>query len=172
MKIIPGYYVTGDSGYIDADGYLYIMGRTDEVINVAGHRLSTGGIEEIVARHPDVAECAVVGAADGLKGQVPIGFVVLKKGSTKDEEVICQDLLRMVRSELGAVACFQQCAVVDALPKTRSGKILRKTIQKIADGQSFDVPSTIEDRSVLDRIEDAAKRVGFAKKGIPTEAKT
>lgn len=164
VNIVPGYYVTGDSGYVDTDGYLYIMGRADEVINVAGHRLSTGGIEEIIARHPDVAECAVVGAADGLKGQVPIGFIVLKKGSTKAEEAICQDLVAMVRSDLGAVACFQRCAVVDALPKTRSGKILRKTIQKIADGQPFDVPSTIEDRSALDRIEDAAKKIGFAVK--------
>jgi len=164
VNVIPGYYITGDSGYIDADGYLYIMGRADEVINVAGHRLSTGGIEEIVARHPDVAECAVLGVADSLKGQVPIGFVVLKKGSTKDGEVICQELVKLVRSELGAVACFQQCAVIDALPKTRSGKILRKTIQKIADGQAFNVPSTIEDSSVLDSIEDAVKSIGFGKK--------
>jgi propionyl-CoA synthetase len=164
VETVPGYYITGDSGYTDEDGYLFIMGRADEVINVAGHRLSTGGIEEIVARHPDVAECAVIGAADQLKGQVPIGFVVLKAGSTKDQDLICQELVQMVRADLGAVACFQQCVIVGALPKTRSGKILRKTMQRIADGRPFDVPSTIEDASALGCIEDAAKKIGFGKK--------
>ena len=161
VETIKGYYVTGDAGYIDEDGYLFIMGRADEVINVAGHRLSTGMIEEIVAKHPDVAECAVLGVADNLKGQVPIGFVVMKSGSSKAKNVVCQELVQQVRAELGAVACFQKCAVVDTLPKTRSGKILRKTIQKIAERAPFDVPATIEDASVLGHIEDTVKSMNL-----------
>ncbi len=159
----PGYYVTGDGGYIDRDGYIFIMGRIDDVINVAGHRLSTGSMEEIVSRHKDVAECAVLGADDKLKGQVPVGFVVLKAGVERKPEEIVDELVRMVRSELGALACFKQAAVVKALPKTRSGKILRSTMRKIVDGKEYAVPSTIDDPSVLDVIADSAKGMGYAK---------
>jgi propionyl-CoA synthetase len=159
----PGYYVTGDGGYIDRDGYIFIMGRIDDVINVAGHRLSTGSMEEIVSRHKDVAECAVLGADDKLKGQVPVGFVVLKAGVERNPEEIVDELVRMVRSELGALACFKQAAVVKALPKTRSGKILRSTMRKIVDGKEYAVPSTIDDPSVLDVIADSAKGMGYAK---------
>ncbi|MBN1634900.1 MAG: AMP-binding protein, partial [Deltaproteobacteria bacterium] len=158
---IEGYYVTGDGGYIDEDGYLFIMGRMDDVINVAGHRLSTGAMEEIVAKHKDIAECAVLGAKDQLKGEVPIGFAVLKAGVERDPDEIVSDLVQMVRSELGAVACFRQCAIVSALPKTRSGKILRGTMRKIANGEEYPVPSTIEDSSALPVIEAAAKSIGF-----------
>ncbi|MBN2283064.1 MAG: propionyl-CoA synthetase [Deltaproteobacteria bacterium] len=157
-------YVTGDGGYVDEDGYLFIMGRVDDVINVAGHRLSTGAMEEIVSKHKDVAECAVLGAQDQLKGEVPIGFVVLKAGVERDHEDITKELVQMVRSEIGAVACFKECAVVRALPKTRSGKILRSTMRKIANGEEYPVPSTIEDVSVLDVIEDAARGIGYGKK--------
>ncbi|NPU85244.1 MAG: propionyl-CoA synthetase [Syntrophaceae bacterium] len=159
----PGYYVTGDGGFIDRDGYIFIMGRIDDVINVAGHRLSTGSMEEIVSRHKDVAECAVLGADDKLKGQVPVGFVVLKAGVEHKPEEIVEELVRMVRSELGALACFKQAAVVKALPKTRSGKILRSTMRKIVDGKEYAVPSTIDDPSVLDAITDSAKEMGYAK---------
>ncbi len=159
----PGYYVTGDGGFIDRDGYIFIMGRIDDVINVAGHRLSTGSMEEIVSRHKDVAECAVLGADDKLKGQVPVGFVVLKAGVKRKPEEIVDELVRMVRSELGALACFKQAAVVKALPKTRSGKILRSTMRKIVDGKEYAVPSTIDDPSALDAITDSAKGMGYAK---------
>jgi propionyl-CoA synthetase len=158
VDTIPGYYITGDGGYIDDDGYLFIMGRIDDVINVAGHRLSTGAMEEIVSQHPDVAECAVLGVKDQLKGEVPLGFVVLKAGCTRSSEEIENSLVKMVRDNIGAVACFKQCAVVKALPKTRSGKILRSTIRKIVNGEDFDIPSTIEDASVLDGIVDIVKR--------------
>ena len=161
---IPGYYMTGDGGYIDEDGYIYITGRIDDVINVAGHRLSTSSMEEIVARHRDVAECAVLGANDQLKGQVPIGFVVLKEGTVRKKEDICDELVQMVRAELGALACFKQCAVVAALPKTRSGKVLRSTMRRIANGETFAIPSTIDDPSVLDKIMDSAREMGYAKK--------
>jgi propionyl-CoA synthetase len=160
---IPGYYLTGDGGYVDNDGYLFIMGRVDDVINVAGHRLSTGAMEEIVAKHKDVAECAVLGANDQLKGEVPIGFAVLKAGVDRDHDEISRELVQMVRSELGAVACFKECAIVKALPKTRSGKTLRATMRKIANSEEYTVPSTIEDESVLAIIEEAAKRIGYAK---------
>jgi len=160
---IEGFYVTGDGGYIDEDGYLFIMGRMDDVINVAGHRLSTGAMEEIVAKHKDIAECAVLGAKDQLKGEVPIGFAVLKAGVEREPNEIVSDLVQMVRSELGAVACFRQCAIVSALPKTRSGKILRGTMRKIANGEEYPVPSTIEDSSALPVIESAAKSIGFGK---------
>ncbi|HON39483.1 MAG: propionyl-CoA synthetase [Desulfomonilia bacterium] len=156
-----GYYATGDGGYKDGDGYLYIMGRVDDVINVAGHRLSTGGMEEVVAKHPDVAECAVIGVEDQLKGQVPVGFVVLKAGSTASEEEIQKSVVAMVRSEIGALACLKDVAVVKRLPKTRSGKILRATMRKIADGQKFSTPSTIEDPAVLGEIEAALKGLGY-----------
>lgn len=160
---IPGFYVTGDGGHIDEDGYLFIMGRVDDVINVAGHRLSTGAMEEIVAKHKDVAECAVLGANEQLKGQVPVGFAVLKAGVDRDPDEIVRELVQMVRADIGAVACFRQCAIVNALPKTRSGKTLRATMRKIADGEEYTVPSTIEDESVLGGIEEAAKKLGLGK---------
>jgi len=160
---IPGYYLTGDGGYVDEEGYLFIMGRVDDVINVAGHRLSTGAMEEIVAKHQDVAECAVLGANDQLKGEVPIGFAVLKVGVDRDHGDIARELVQMVRSELGAVACFKDCSIVKALPKTRSGKTLRATMRKIANGEEYTVPSTIEDESVLAIIEEAAKGIGYGR---------
>ncbi|MFT3871324.1 MAG: propionyl-CoA synthetase [Nocardioides sp.] len=152
LSAFPGHYLSGDGGYLDADGYLYVMGRTDDVINVAGHRLSTGGMEAVIAQHPAVAECAVIGVADSLKGQLPRGFVVLKAGVEADPEEIRADLVRMVREEIGAVASFREVTVVGGLPKTRSGKILRKTMREIADGKDSPVPSTIEDEAVLDRL--------------------
>ena len=160
----PGYYVTGDGGRFDLDGYIYIMGRIDDVINVAGHRLSTGAMEEIVSKHQDVAECAVLGADDQLKGQVPVGFVVLKAGVDRKPEEIVAELVKMVRSELGALACFKEAAVVKALPKTRSGKILRSTMRKIVDGKDYVVPSTIDDPAVLPAIAESAKMIGYGKK--------
>jgi propionyl-CoA synthetase len=160
----PGYYATGDGGYKDADDYIYIMGRVDDVINVAGHRLSTGGMEEVVAKHKDVAECAVFGVNDALKGQVPIGFVVLKAGVKRPQAEITKEVVDMVRNEIGALACLKDVAVVPRLPKTRSGKILRATMRKIADGEEFTVPSTIEDPAALQEIEGAAKTIGYPKK--------
>ncbi|HOT43377.1 MAG TPA: propionyl-CoA synthetase [Spirochaetota bacterium] len=160
----PGYYFTGDGGYVDKDGYLYIMGRVDDVINVAGHRLSTGSMEEVIAQHPDVAECAVIGAADDFKGQLPLGFVVLKEGVTKSNDDIIKDLVNMVRDQIGAVAVFKQAVIVKRLPKTRSGKILRSTMRKIADGQEYSVPSTIDDPAILGEIEVSIKSLGYGKK--------
>ncbi|HOJ51276.1 MAG TPA: propionyl-CoA synthetase [Syntrophales bacterium] len=160
----PGYYVTGDGGRFDEDGYLFIMGRIDDVINVAGHRLSTGAMEEIIAKHKDVAECAVLGAEDNLKGQVPVGFVVLKAGVERNPDEIVEELVQMVRNELGAIACFKQAAIVKALPKTRSGKILRGTMRKIVDGKEYAIPSTIDDPVTLNIIEEAAKTIGYGKK--------
>jgi propionyl-CoA synthetase len=147
-----GYYLTGDSGYLDEDGYLFVMGRTDDVINVAGHRLSTGSIEAVLASHPAVAECAVIGVKDQLKGQLPRGLVVLKSGVTVDERTLREELVALVRRDIGPVAAFRDVSVVDALPKTRSGKILRKTMRGIADGRDEAVPSTIEDAGVLDKL--------------------
>lgn len=164
MDPFPGYYFTGDGGYIDKDGYLYIMGRVDDVINVAGHRLSTGSMEEIIAQHPDVAECAVIGAADDFKGQLPLGFVVLKEGARKGNEDIIKDLVNMVREQIGAVAVFKQAIIVKRLPKTRSGKILRSTMRKIADGQEYTIPSTIDDPAILGEIEESIKILGYGKK--------
>ena len=149
----PGYYLTGDGGFIDHEGYVFIMGRTDDVINVAGHRLSTGEMEEIVAAHAAVAECAVIGVADELKGQLPLGLVVLKDGVTQSHEDVEKELIASVRASIGAVACFNKALIVDRLPKTRSGKILRATLRKIADGESYTAPSTIEDPAVLAEIE-------------------
>jgi propionyl-CoA synthetase len=160
----PGYYFTGDGGYVDRDGYLYIMGRVDDVINVAGHRLSTGSMEEVISQHPDVAECAVIGAADDFKGQLPLGFVVLKEGVKKDNIEIIKDLVNMIREQIGAVAVFKQAVVVKRLPKTRSGKILRSTMRKIADGQEYSIPSTIDDPSILGEIDVALKTLGYGKK--------
>jgi propionyl-CoA synthetase len=148
----PGAYLTGDGGYRDEDGYVYVMGRTDDVINVAGHRLSTGEMEEILASHPAVAECAVVGVRDPLKGQIPRGFAVLKAGADIDPGVLNAELIDLVRAQIGAVAALRRVDVVAALPKTRSGKILRKTMRGIADGQDEPVPSTIEDPAVLDAL--------------------
>jgi propionyl-CoA synthetase len=162
MSAYPGYYFTGDGGHKDEDGYVFVMGRVDDVINVAGHRLSTGAMEEIVAMHPDVAECAVIGAEDQLKGQVPIGFFVLKAGVKRDPKEISAELVQMVRKNIGPLACFKSATVVERLPKTRSGKILRGTMRKIADGHSYSVPSTIEDPTSLDVIRDAAKGIGYA----------
>jgi len=149
LTAFPGYYATGDSGYVDEDGYVYVMGRTDDVINVSGHRLSTGAMEQVLASHPAVAECAVIGVADPLKGQRPAGYVVLKAGADVPEEQLEQELVALVRRHIGAVADFKDVAVVEGLPKTRSGKILRKTMRQMADGEQYTVPSTIEDSSVL-----------------------
>ena len=161
LEHFPGYYETGDAGYIDADGYLYIMARTDDVINVAGHRLSTGAMEEVLASHPDVAECAVIGAADELKGQSPVGFLCLKKGAAKAPGQVVKDCVKLVRDKIGPVAAFKTAVVVDRLPKTRSGKILRATMVKIADGQEFKVPATIDDPAILDEITIALKSIGY-----------
>ncbi len=155
LSAYDGYYLTGDGGFVDADGYLYVMGRTDDVINVAGHRLSTGSMEAVLAEHPAVAECAVIGAADELKGQVPRGFVVLKAGVTDEHDAVAAELVAMVRDQIGAVAALRDVRVVDALPKTRSGKILRKTMREIADGREAQIPSTIEDAGVIDRLRPA-----------------
>lgn len=159
-----GYYLAGDGGYKDDDGYIFITGRIDDVINVAGHRLSTSDIEEVVAAHEVVAECAVIGTADDLKGQVPVGFIVLKRGVSVDEEVLENELIRMVRKEVGPVASFKQSVVTKRLPKTRSGKILRSTMRAIADGKNYTPPSTIEDPAVLDELKTlmAQKKVGNA----------
>jgi len=157
----PGYYLTADAGYKDADGYLWVMSRTDDIINVAGHRLSTGAMEEVLASHPAVAECAVVGVADALKGEVPVGFIVLKAGVQRAPEAIVPDLVEMVRERIGPVACFKTAAIVPRLPKTRSGKILRGTIKKIADGIEYRVPPTIDDPAILDEITATLSGLGF-----------
>jgi propionyl-CoA synthetase len=159
----PGFYVTSDAGYRDGDGYVYVMSRIDDIINVAGHRLSTGAMEEILADHPDVAECAVIGVADDLKGQVPVGFVVLKAGVDRRNDEIVAELVAMVRERLGPVASFKQAVVVARLPKTRSGKVLRGTMRKIADGEVWDLPATIEDPAVLSEITDVLVSAGYAK---------
>ena len=164
LNPFPGYYFTGDEGFMDADGYVHIMGRVDDVINVAGHRLSTGAMEEVIATHTAVAECAVMGAADDFKGQLPVGLVVLKAGVTQDGEEIKKELVQMVREQIGAIASFKSVAIVARLPKTRSGKILRGTMRKIADGASYSVPSTIDDPASLDEIEAALKTIGYAEK--------
>jgi len=160
----PGYYLSGDAGYQDEDGYLFIMSRIDDIINVAGHRLSTGGIEEVLAAHPDVAECAVVGVADALKGEVPLGFAVTKAGVTRPPEDIVAELVDRVRKTIGPVAAFKQAVLVPRLPKTRSGKILRGTIKKIADGESYVTPATIDDPIILDEIATALTGLGYPKR--------
>ncbi|MFT5505232.1 MAG: propionyl-CoA synthetase [Gammaproteobacteria bacterium] len=152
LEIYPGYFATGDGGYIDEDGYLFIMGRVDDVINVAGHRLSTGEMEEIVGKHPMVAECAVIGRSDELKGQLPMGFVILKNTNNTDEQQIISELITMVRQQIGAVAAFNEAVVVARLPKTRSGKILRKTMRAMVDGEDYIVPSTIDDPTIIEEI--------------------
>ena len=163
----PGYYKTGDAGFIDEDGYVYVMARTDDVINVAGHRLSTGAMEEVLASHPDVAECAVIGVADQLKGQVPLGFLVLKSGVDQSRrEKVVPEVVQLVRERIGPVAAFKTATVVNRLPKTRSGKILRGIMQKIADSESFAMPATIDDTTILPEIEEALKGVGYAKEPV------
>ena len=163
LSLYPGYYLTSDAGYKDEDGYLAIMSRIDDIINVAGHRLSTGGMEEVLAEHPDVAECAVVGVADSLKGQLPVGFVVLKAGVDRDHDEITSELVAAVRNRIGPVAAFKQALVVDRLPKTRSGKILRGTMRRIADGEEWKMPATIDDPAILDEIGNALHHVGYPK---------
>jgi propionyl-CoA synthetase len=148
----PGYYKTSDAGYKDDDGYVFVMGRTDDIINVAGHRLSTGGMEEILASHPDVAECAVLGVKDELKGEVPCGFLVLKAGVQRSGPEIEREVVALVREKIGPVAAFKRALTVPRLPKTRSGKILRGTMKKIADGDAWTMPATIEDPKALDDI--------------------
>ncbi len=157
----PGYYETGDAGYIDDNGYVFVMARTDDVINVAGHRLSTGAMEEVLAAHPDVAECAVIGVADALKGQLPLGLLVLSAGVDRDSEEIVAEVIESVRNEIGPVAAFKVCAVVDGLPKTRSGKILRGTMRSIADGESWRMPATIEDAGAVDKVTAVLRRLGY-----------
>lgn len=163
ITTFPGYYETGDAGMIDEDGYLYIMSRTDDVINVAGHRLSTGSMEEVLASHPDVAECAVIGAKDSLKGQLPIGFVCLTKGVDRPADEITAECIALVRDRIGPVAAFKLAVVIDRLPKTRSGKILRRTMTSIADGEDFKMPATIDDPAILDEIAVALKTIGYPK---------
>jgi propionyl-CoA synthetase len=157
----PGYYLTSDAGFIDTEGYLWIMGRTDDIINIAGHRLSTGAMEEVLASHPDVAECAVAGVYDPVKGEVPLGFVVLKAGVFKNPDIIRTELIALVRQKIGPIASFKAAAVVNRLPKTRSGKILRGTIKKIADGVSYTVPATIDDPAILDEIAGILRGMGY-----------
>lgn len=171
LSQFPGYYATADAGFMDDDGYVYVMARTDDIINVAGHRLSTGAMEEVLASHPDVAECAVIGAHDELKGQVPVGLLVLKNGVDRDPDQIISEVVQMVRQRIGPVAAFRTAVVVRTLPKTRSGKILRGTMQKIADGQDYKVPATIEDPAVLPEIDESLRRIGFSKKkGVSSAA--
>jgi len=163
LSTFPGYYETGDAGMKDEDGYLWIMARTDDVINVAGHRLSTGGMEEVLASHPDVAECAVIGISDSFKGQLPVGFVCLTKGVNRPTEEISAECVKLVRNRIGPVAAFKLCCVVDRLPKTRSGKILRATMVNIADGKEYKMPATIDDPAILDEIREALQGLGLAK---------
>jgi propionyl-CoA synthetase len=163
LEDFPGYYKTADAGFIDDEGYVFVMSRTDDIINVAGHRLSTGAMEEILCDHPDVAECAVLGVADKLKGQVPVGFMVLNAGVSRDSNKIIGETIQMVRERIGPVASFKTATVVKRLPKTRSGKILRGTIQKIADNTPYKVPATIDDPTILDEIKEALTGIGYAK---------
>ena len=167
LSMFPGHYLTGDAGYIDDDGYVYIMARTDDIINVAGHRLSTGGMEEVLASHKDVAECAVIGVADQLKGELPLGFVVLKAGVERPKEEIVKELVQMVRERIGPVAAFKLATVVQRLPKTRSGKVLRGTMKKIADGAEYQMPATIDDPLTLTEIGAALTEMGYAKTQKP-----
>ncbi len=158
----PGYYKTADAGMIDADGYIYVMSRTDDIINVAGHRLSTGAMEEVLAGLPDVAECAVLGVEDALKGQIPVGFLVLNEEATRDPEEIVKAAVQQIREQIGPVAAFKMATVVKRLPKTRSGKILRGTIQKIADNKEYQIPATIDDPQILEEIKNSLKNLGLA----------
>ncbi|MCP4091565.1 MAG: propionyl-CoA synthetase [Gammaproteobacteria bacterium] len=162
LSDVPGYYLTGDAGYKDEDGYLWIMSRIDDIINVAGHRLSTGGMEEVLAYHENVAECAVIGAADQLKGELPVGLIVLKSGSDTDNQQIINECIALVREKIGPVAAFKKVVVVARLPKTRSGKILRGTMKSIADSKEYKVPATIDDPDILGEIEASLKTIGYA----------
>ncbi|NKB77750.1 MAG: AMP-binding protein [Gammaproteobacteria bacterium] len=162
LKTFPGYYETGDAGYIDEDGYVFVMSRTDDVINVAGHRLSTGAIEEVLASHPDVAECAVMGVNDALKGELPLGCLVLNSGVDRDDQEIISECVQLVRAKIGPVAAFKLAVVVGRLPKTRSGKILRGTMKKIADSTEWKMPATIDDPAILDEIEVSLQSLGYA----------
>jgi propionyl-CoA synthetase len=161
----PGYYKTGDAGYIDDDGYVFVMTRTDDIINVAGHRLSTGAMEEVLAHHPDVAECAVIGVHDPLKGELPVGLMVLQAGINRPHEEIVAEVIKMVRERIGPVAAFKTAVVVKRLPKTRSGKILRGTMKRIADGESWRMPATIDDPVILDEITEDLSTVGYPQQG-------
>ncbi len=163
LAAFEGYYSTGDAGYLDEDDYVFVMTRVDDVINVAGHRLSTGAMEEVLASHPDVAECAVVGVADELKGQIPLGFIVLKAGVVRTADAITHEIVQMVRDRIGPVAAFKHAIIVERLPKTRSGKILRSTMQKIADDQPYNTPATIDDPAILGEIGKALNSAGYAK---------
>ena len=162
LASFPGYYQTADAGYIDEDGYVFVMARTDDIINTAGHRLSTGAMEEVLAAHPDVAECAVIGVADELKGQLPLGFLVLKAGVARPHEEIVAEVVQLVRDRIGPVAAFKTAVVVERLPKTRSGKILRGTMRRIADCEPYSTPATIDDPAILDEVGDALRAVGYA----------
>jgi len=161
LSKFPGFYETADAGFVDGDGYVHVMARTDDIINVAGHRLSTGALEEVLASHPDVAECAVVGVADQLKGQLPVGFLVLKVGSAGNDEEVAADVIALVREKIGPVAAFKSAVVVDRLPKTRSGKILRGTIARIADDDEWTMPATVDDPVIFDEIESALSTLGY-----------
>lgn len=163
LNTFPGYYETGDAGMMDEDGYVYIMARTDDVINVAGHRLSTGAMEEVLAAHQDVAECAVIGVSDQLKGQMPVGFLCLNAGVVRDHGDVVKEVVKLVRDQIGPVAAFKLAVVVDRLPKTRSGKILRGTMVSIADGKDYKMPATIDDPAILDEIKTALQSLGYAK---------
>jgi propionyl-CoA synthetase len=169
LRRFPGYYETFDAGFIDEDGYVWIMSRTDDIINVAGHRLSTGAMEEVLAAHPDVAECAVIGVGDQLKGQLPLGLVVLNAGVERDAEALVRELIAAVREKIGPVAAFKQACVVARLPKTRSGKILRGTMRRIADSESYRIPATIDEPEILDEIAAALRALGYAQ---PPKSKT
>lgn len=164
MSTFPGYYETSDGGYIDEDGYVYVMGRMDDVINIAGHRLSTGAMEEVIATHPDIAECAVFGTEDQLKGQLPVGLFVLKSGVDRDVEEIQTELVKLVREKIGAIACFRESRPVIRLPKTRSGKILRGTMRSIAAGKDYRIPSTIDDPTIIDEITETLNNMGYPPK--------
>jgi propionyl-CoA synthetase len=165
LKEYPGYYKTADAGMVDEEGYIYVMSRTDDIINVAGHRLSTGAMEEVLSGHPDVAEAAVLGVHDELKGQVPVGFLVLNAGVEKSNDEILKEVVAMVRDQIGPVAAFKKAAVVKRLPKTRSGKILRGTIRNIADQQEVKTPATIDDPAILDEIREVLAEIGLGKTG-------
>ena len=162
LEEYPGFYKTADAGYIDEDGYVFVMARTDDIINTAGHRLSTGAMEEVIAEHPNVAESAVIGVSDTLKGQVPLGLLVLNAGVNRENNVIIREVVELVREKIGPVASFKTATIVNRLPKTRSGKVLRGTMQKIADEVPYTVPATIDDATIIEEITAALKGIGFA----------
>jgi propionyl-CoA synthetase len=168
LATFPGYYQTADAGFIDENGYVFVMARTDDIINTAGHRLSTGAMEEVLAAHPDVAECAVIGVADELKGQIPIGFLVLKARVDRPHDEIVAEVVQLVRDRIGPVASFKTAVVVARLPKTRSGKILRGTMRRIADGEPYTIPATIDEPTLLDDVSEALQTIGYGKVAVPT----